>query len=464
MQGSSSVGEFKGRDSATEAGRSKTLPDGGKPEGGSNHLRHGVRLIDLVMLGAGTAIGASIFTVLGPATEVGGAGILFALALAAVPMTLFGVVYGFMGSALPRTAASFEWQREFSHPALAFAIVWMRVLSNAVVMVILAKVLVEYLSKAAPLPVKPTMLALFLAIFVLNYFGVAIAARAQTVLMIGLLAVFAVLVVAGAPSLNPHLFVEAAQGGWLPVLAALPLMIQLFLGIETATEVGEEVINPTRNVPLGMALALALTVAVYLAIALTTLSLMPAKSLAGSQTPLLDAAKVALGPAATPLIVTAAVLALTKSMNAVFLVFARFLFAMGRAGVLPTPLGRVHPRFGTPHVATIVAFAASVAGLFLPSSLLFLLLAVNIPTMMKYGGTCLAAWNVADRADILAMARLPMRRGLLKVLSALGVLAAVAIGMLGLASDWRPYALLAAWLVAGMAWYALRPRARPATP
>jgi APA family basic amino acid/polyamine antiporter len=281
--------------------------------------------------------------------------------------------------------------------------------------------------------------------------------------MLGLLAVFAVLVAAGAPSLKPELFVEAAQGGWMPILAALPLMIQLFLGIETATEVGEEVENPKTTVPLGLALGLLLTVVVYLAISFTALSLVGPEALASSKAPLLDAAKVALGPVATPLIVTAAVLALTKSMNAVFLVFARFLFAMGRSGVLPAALGRVHPKFATPHVATTVAFGACVAGLLLPDSLLFLLIAVNIPTMMKYLGSCLAAWVVADRhPEIHAQARLPFGRGLVKALSALGMVAAVAIALLGLASDWRPYVLLAVWLAGGLAYYALRTRRRPA--
>jgi APA family basic amino acid/polyamine antiporter len=370
-------------------------------------------------------------------------------------MILFGLVYAFMASALPRTAASYEWQRQFTHPAIAFAIVWLRVLSNAVVMIILAQVLVNYLSMVIPLPAKPVMLAFFAAVFALNYLGVAIAARAQTILMLGLLAIFALFVIAGAPQMKPALFVEAAQGGWLPILAALPLMIQLFLGIETATEVGEEVDNPKTTVPLGLALALALTVVVYLAISFTALSLVGPEALAASQAPLLDAAKVALGPAATPIIVVAAALALTKSMNAVFLVFSRFLFAMGRAGVLPAALGRIHPKFGTPHVATIVAFAASAAGLFLPSSLLFLLIAVNIPTMMKYLGSCLAAWNVAAKhPDIHAQARLRFSRGLVMTLAALGMVAAVIIAGLGFSSDWRPYVLLAGWLLIGLAYYA----------
>ncbi|HMP62589.1 MAG TPA: amino acid permease, partial [Phenylobacterium sp.] len=150
------------------------------------------------------------------------------------------------------------------------------------------------------------------------------------------------------------------------------------------------------------------------------LSLVGPGVLAGSNAPLLEAAKVALGPVATPLIVTAAVFSLAKSMNAVFLVYARFLFAMGRSGVLPAPLARIHPRFGTPHVATLVAYLGCVTAVFLPSSLLFLLLAVNVPTMMKYMGTCMASWNVARRfPEVHAEARLKFSRATVQVMSAL---------------------------------------------
>ncbi|HMP62590.1 MAG TPA: amino acid permease, partial [Phenylobacterium sp.] len=212
-----------------------------QPAAPETGLKRNVTLIDVIMLGAGTAIGAAIFTVMGPAAEVGGAGILISTALAAIPMGLFALVYAYLSSTAPRTAASYEWQRQFTSPLLAFAIVWMRVLSNAVVMIVLARVLTNYLSMVFDFPVTPVILAMFTAVFLLNLVGVAVAARAQTILMLLLLAALAIFVGAAAPSFEPALFVEATQGGWLPIIAALPLMIQLFLGIETATEVGEEV-------------------------------------------------------------------------------------------------------------------------------------------------------------------------------------------------------------------------------
>jgi APA family basic amino acid/polyamine antiporter len=165
-------------------------------------LKHGVGLLDLVMLGAGTAIGAAIFSVLGPASQVGGTGILIATGLAAIPMIVFALVYAYMASALPKTAASYEWQRLLTKPWIAFAVVWMRILANAVVMIVLGRVLVSYLSMAIDLPAIPTMLGLFTVIFLLNLVGVKVAARAQTFMMLLLLAAFAIFAVSGAPHLR----------------------------------------------------------------------------------------------------------------------------------------------------------------------------------------------------------------------------------------------------------------------
>jgi APA family basic amino acid/polyamine antiporter len=426
-------------------------------EDAQGQLKRSIGLLDLVMLGAGTAIGSAIFTVLGPAAQVGGAGILITVVVAAAPMTLFGLVYAFMSSALPTTAASYEWQRRFTHPAVAFSVVWLRVLSLAITMIVLGNVMVNFLDMVIALPRKLFILVLFIGLFALNYRGVALAARAQTILMLALLGVFAVFLVAGAPHLDTGLLIAAARGGWSPILAALPLMIQLFLGIETATEVGGEVENPTRNVPLGLGLALALTVVVYVAMTFTALSLVGPQALSGSKAPLLTAAQAALGPSATPLICTAAVLALTKSLNAVFLVFSRILYMMGRAGDLPRSLGRIHPRFGTPHIATLVALLASGLAMLLPSSLLFLLLAVSVPTMMKYFGSCLAAYNVAARhPDVRLRAALPFSARLVKILAGLGMLAATVIAVMGFETDWRPYLLLLAWLLLGLTYFVFR--------
>jgi APA family basic amino acid/polyamine antiporter len=81
------------------------------------HLKKRVGLVGVIMLGAGTAIGVSIFSVLSPAAKVAGSGLLVTVVLAAFPMVLFAVIYSFLSSALPKSGASYEWPRRFLHPS-----------------------------------------------------------------------------------------------------------------------------------------------------------------------------------------------------------------------------------------------------------------------------------------------------------------------------------------------------------
>lgn len=424
-------------------------------------LRRGVGLLGVVMLGAGTAIGVSIFTVLQPTAQIAGSGLLIAVFLAALPMIFFAMAYAFLASALPRSGASYEWPRRFVHPLAGFLVAWLRILTNIGVLTLLGTVLMQYLNMAVALPVKLTMALVFTFIFALNYVGVRVAAGAQTLMMAMLLAALGTLVATGLPMANVAMIAPLTGNGWLAIFAAVSLMISLFLGIESAVEIGEEVRDPTRNIPRGIALAVLLTAAVYFTVAFTALALLGPAGLAASTAPLIDAARIPLGDYALPLILTAATVSILKSLNAVAITFSRALFAMGRTGALPEALGRVHPRFGTPHVAVLVAWVLAMASTLLPSDLVFLLLAANIPTMLKYLASCLSAINlVRFHPELHAQAALKWSRARVVWVSSIGIACAIGIILAGLAADWRPYVLILAWALAGLIYWAFRPGSR----
>lgn len=428
-------------------------------------LKSAVSLFDIVALGLGTAVGVSIFSVLAPTAELAGPAMLLALPAAMAPMFVFAIIYAFMGAALPASGASYEWPRRFIHPFAGFFVSWLRIAGSTSALIVLALVLVNYLSMAAALPVKPTMFAIFLIVFIANLLGVTVAAKAQTLMLVVLLATFAFLIVAAGPAIEPANYQPFLAEGWGGVLAAIPLMITLFLGIETATEVGEEVKNPGRNIPLGIAFAVALTAVLYGAIAIVALGVLGGDRLAASSAPLLDAATAAIGEWGAPLIIVSATVAIGTSINAIFLIFTRYVFAMGRSGMLPSILGRVHPRFGAPHYAVAFVFALCCLGLLLPTNLVFLFLAVNIPTLLKYGATSWSAARLLDKEpELYEKSAFKPRRGVLKALAWLGVAAAVGIILLGVKADWRPYALLGAWAALGIVYYFFRMRMRAYKP
>lgn len=425
-------------------------------------LSRNVGLLDLTMLGAGAAIGVSIFSVLAPAAKVGGSGILLTILIAAAPMVIFALVYAFMGSVTPKSGASYEWPREFIHPFVGFLVAWLRIVGSVGALITLALVTVQYVSAVLPLPERVTMLCVLLLIFLLNVRGIRLAARAQTLAMLLLLGSLGIYVCLGLPAISFQLIGNPAGRGLLPVLAATPLLITLFLGIETASEVGEEVKDAKKTIPKALALAMLLTVAVYVAVALTTLGLLGPMRLAKSSAPILLAAKLVMGGWATPIVLTAAVVALLKSLNALFIVFSRYLFAMARAGVFPAAMAKVHPRWGTPHIATLVAFGCTVAGLALPKDLVFLFVAVSIPTVLKYMSTCISALRmIRVHPQVAAKAEFYLGERATRRLAWAGVIAAALIFIVGFGTDWRPYILLGAWAVIGLIyWAVIRHRGR----
>lgn len=424
-------------------------------------LSRSVGLLGVVTLGAGTAIGVSIFSVLQPAAQLAGSGLLVGIAIAALPMVLFAIAYAYLGSALPVSGASYDWPRMFIHPFAGFAIAWLRIVSNVGALTVLSLVLVKYAGMVVALPLKTTMAVTITLVFALNYRGVRLAAGVQSLLMGLLLIVLAAFVILGAPRVESANIGTLLAPGWLAIAASIPLLTSLFLGIESAADIGEEIRDPQRNLPLGIALATVLTTIVYGAVAWVALGMVGPERLAASDAPLLEAARLPFGAWAMPLIAGAATVSILKSMNAAALVFTRSLYAMGRSGVLPASFARIHPRFGTPHVAVLAGYAAAMSGLLLPSTLVFLLLAVNIPTMLKYFACSLSAVRVAERhPEIHARSRLRLSPGMVRVIGWTAACCALAVGALGINADWRPYALIAGWFVVGLVyWIWWRPAA-----
>lgn len=433
----------------------------GPGAGSGGQLKQGVSLLGIVTLGAGTAIGVSIFSVIAPGAALAGSGMLLSLVIAGVPMILFAVTYAYMGSAAPVSGASYEWSRRFIHPFAGFVIGWLRIAGSTAALIVLATVLVQYWSMAFELPLKPTIFGLLALFYLLNTFGVSLVAGGQTLMVVLLLVTCGLLAGFAVPAADPAHFTPLLTHGWAGVLAAVPLMVSLFLGIETATEVGEEVRDSQRTIPLGIGLSILLTTAIYLVVAGAAIGVLGPAGLGASDAPLLELASRTMGAAGAPLILVSATVAIGTSLNAIFLIFSRSLFAMGRGGILPAPLSRVHGRWGTPHVATTTAFLFCCAGLLLPSDLVFLFLAVNIPTLLKYGATCMAAFLVARRHPLVhERAAFRFSPRIMQAWTLAGTLCAAAVILLGLTADWQPYAVLGGWALAGVAWYCLRPPRR----
>lgn len=425
------------------------------------HLKPAMTLFDVVALGLSAAIGVSIFSVVAPSTAVAGPAVLLALLGAMVPMAVFVVIYAFMGSALPRSGSSYAWPAQFVHPYLGFIVSWLRILGNAGALSLMATVFVGYLSQLVEVPRLPAMLVLLLVFYLVNLFGVGLVGRAARWLVAAKLIVLAAFIFLGLPNVDLAQFDPFLPHGLVGALAALPLLVGLYSGIESAAEAGEEIRNSKGTMGKGLTLSTVISVVVYLGVTVVTIGVLGAATAGASKAPLADAGNVFFGGWMGPSLMFTALVSIAAAINTLTLITGRFLFAMGRDEVLPAALGTIHPKWGTPHVAITVVFICSVACLALPDSLVFLFLASNIPTVFKYGSNCLAAIGLVDRhPELHAQAAFKLQRNTVKVWGWIGVVCALGILIVGINADWRSYVLLLGWAVVGTVYWWVHGRHR----
>jgi amino acid transporter len=173
------------------------------------------------------------------------------------------------------------------------------------------------------------------------------------------------------------------------------LLIFAFAGVESALVPSGEVRDVARTIPRAIALAMVAVTLLYIGLHLVSQGLLGEK-LAGSPTPLADAAAVALGPAGRAMMLVGAAVSMFGYVGGMTLAVPRALFALGRDGFLPRGLATVHPRWHTPWVAIVVQ-GMIVCALAVSSGFERLAILANLSTLLLYAGCCLAAWELRRR-------------------------------------------------------------------
>ena len=232
---------------------------------------------------------------------------------------------------------------------------------------------------------------------VLNYRGVRLADRFNSVATVVKVAPLLILLVGGVAAIDASNLAMPEMPSLSQVAQTSAILIFAFLGVETALVPSGEVRDPERTVPRAVILAIVAVAILYLGLHLVAQGVLGA-SLAQQKTPLAEAAGVALGGWARRAVLGASVLSMLIYSSGMMLGVPRLLFAFARDGFAPSPLAAVHPAFHTPHVAIVVQ-AALVAALAISGTFERLALLGNAAVLLSYVACCAAAWQLR-RKDI----------------------------------------------------------------
>src|SRR5690349_5698811 len=248
------------------------------------------------------------------------------------------------------------------------------------------------------------------------------------------------------PFIPPNTTGEFGKYGYSGIVTAAAVVFFAYIGFDAVSTAAQEAKNPQRDMPIGMLGSLAFCTVLYILMSLVMTGLAPYTAL---NVPHPVDVALAQAPALrwlNYLVDVGAIMGLASVVLVMLMGQPRIFFSMSRDGLLPAVFGKVHPRFQTPYVTTIVTgvVAAAVAGFF-PIGLLGQL--VSIGTLFAF--VLVSAGVIVLRYKRPDLHR-PFRTPLVPVVPALGILTCTYL-MYGLPGD--TWLRLVIWLLIGFVIY-----------
>ncbi len=296
---------------------------------------------------------------------------------------------------------------------------------------------------------KTGALGAYLIFIALNIVGVRIAATFE--IFVTLFAVAELLVFMGvvAPAFDWSRFVAAGWAGRSAfhaaaiggMIAAAPFAIWFFLAIEGVAMASEEAREPRRSIPIAYVGGILTLLVLAFGVMILSGGVGNWQALSSVNDPLPQAMKAAVGATSgwLHMLVWVGFFGLIASFHGIILGYARQIFALSRAGYLPQVFGKLHPRFHTPHIATVAGGAIGIAAIYSDNLIVIAgqTLTASIVTLSAFGALLMYVVSMASLFQLRRIApelERPYRTPLYPVTPA------VALGIAG-------FALLT------MAWY-----------
>jgi len=441
--------------------------------------------IDLTLLGIGAVIGAGIFALVGTAaagdSSRPGAGpaLILSFLLTGIACAFCGLCYAEFASIVPISGSAYTYAYATLGELVAWIIGWDLILEYAVGNVAVAVSWSGYFCEllrgfgiefprwlatdlrtalhtpdilnSAPrifgVPILFNLPAVFIVTFltVLLVIGIKESSRFNAAMVIIKLVVLSFFVIVGCYYVKPANWHPFAPNGWAGIQAGAAVIFFAYIGFDAVSTAAEECRRPTRDMPIGILGSLAACTVIYVVVAAVLTGMIPWANLNTAE-PLSVAMRVVHKNWAAGIVAFGSVVAHT----AVLLVFQmgqpRIFFSMARDGLLPPAFAKVHPRFKTPHVTTIltglfVAVASSFASLDEMADL------CNIGTLSAFVLVCAGVILLRYQDPLRPR---PFKTPLVPLVPFLGIVACLYL-ITGLPhTAWIRFAL---WLLVGLALY-----------
>jgi APA family basic amino acid/polyamine antiporter len=445
-------------------------------------LRRSLGPSSLVLMGIGVIIGAGIFVLTGhAAAQMAGPAIVISFVLSGIACAFAGLCYAEFASMIPMAGSAYTYAYATLGQFVAWIIGWDLILEYTLGATTVAIGWSGYVTSFLkdlgiflPMPLSSppfdyhpelhrwvatgalfNLPAVVVVVFIaaVLVLGIRVSALLNAVIVAIKVAIILAFITVGAFFIRPelwHPFIPPNRGhfgifGVSGILRGAGVIFFAYIGFDAVSTLAQEAKNPKRDMPIGILGSLLICTVLYVLVSFVLTGVVPYSDLNGPApfAVALDSMKLHVF---SPLLKIGAIAGLTSVILVLLLGQSRIFFAMGSDRLLPPFVSRVHVRFRTPYIITIITGVVTAA--------LSAVLPIGIVGELVSIGTLLAFVIVCSGVLVLRYTQPEAKR----VFKAPGGTATPVLGiltclylMVGLPSD--TWMRLVVWLLVGFVIY-----------
>ncbi len=445
-----------------------------------------MRVFDYFTLGLGAMLGAAWFVVMaGNIEKAGPLGTALAFLVGGIFLIPIGLCYSELTASIPVAGGELAFTYASHGTKLAYATGWMLILAYAILcpweVVAIGSLLgvVFPFFKTMPMytvvdyviyfPQFAVEMILAVGIIYYNFTGIKKAAKIQTVLTKFMLTCFAIFLTLGllfgeVENLYP-LVAKAYEvdgimkfGGVAGFFAVLAITPFFYCGFDTIPQAAEEGSLGISLKDLGKTLTYSILAGTifYVILIFSVSMIMPWSEMVKLDLPMAQMFTVSKGwRVVSQIVIWGAMAGLLTTLNAFFVAATRVVFALGRANLMPSKFGEIHPKYQTPTYATYFVGALTILGPFIGKPLLAPFLNIgSLAFMLVWCAIAISAYKL--RNDAPGFERpysMPggKKMGVIAFLCAIVVTGALVIPLSPGSLVTSEYIMFAGWILLGVA-------------
>ena len=439
----------------------------------SDDTEHGLKRalgpVSITLLGIGAIVGTGIFVLTGvAAAKYAGPGLILSFVVAGIVSGLAAICYAEFASTVPIAGSAYTYSYATLGELIAWIIGWDLILEYAVgaaaVSIGWSGYVVDLLKSAFGITLPTALTAspfsggiinlpaflIILLITGLLILGTSESSKVNNVIVVIKLAVIVFFLVIGFGHINSANWSPFLPYGVGGIFRGASIIFFAYIGFDQISTSAEEARNPSRDLPLGIILSLLVCTVLYILVTLVLTGVVSYTKLNVASP--VSHAMILLGlNAAGSIIAVGAICGLTTVLIVLLFGQSRIFFAMSRDGLLPRLFSRIHPRFRTPYLSSLLIgiVVALVAGL----------TPIDVVAELTNIGTLAAFVLVSAAVLILRRTQPNLRRGFrTPLVPFIPILSVIASFVLIVSLPWVTLVRFVIWLAIGLVIYFLYSR------